>query len=73
MRNMTTSNQVLAVVLIVVLVVALFFGGGLWAQGVLSNNNSLGIGDLNWIQILISIAIGFGLGFLYSRRRRWWQ
>ncbi|MDP2889428.1 MAG: hypothetical protein Q8P34_10780 [Bacteroidota bacterium] len=64
-----SNNTLLYVVAILAIVVAfLLLGGGSFMKG----NSSLGLGNLKWIQILISLAIGFGLGLLYSRRRRWW-
>jgi len=68
MRKFSNNGLLYVVVILVIVVAFLLLGGGSFMQG----NRSLGLGNLKWLQILISLAIGFGLGLLYSRRRRWW-
>jgi hypothetical protein len=68
MRKFSNNTLLYAVAILVIIVAFLLLGGG----SVLKGNRSLGLENLRWLQILISLAIGFGLGLLYSRRRRWW-
>jgi H+/Cl- antiporter ClcA len=65
------SNQTVYIIIAVVVVVVAFFllGGGPWVKGLSHGNGSAGLNDLKWIQILISLGIGFLLGYLVSRRR----
>jgi len=39
--------------------------------GTMHLNRSMNMDHLNWIPILISLGIGFILGMLFSKRRRW--
>ena len=39
--------------------------------GTMHINRSMGMDHLNWFPILISLAIGFILGMLFTKRRRW--
>lgn len=68
MRKFSNNTLLYAVAILVIIVAFLLLGGGSMLKG----NGSLGLENLKWLQILISLAIGFGLGLLYSRRRRWW-
>jgi len=34
-------------------------------------NRSMNMNNLNWFPILISLAVGFILGMLFSKRKRW--
>jgi hypothetical protein len=72
MSRGTTNNKLLYLVAVLVLVIAfLLLGGRPWLNGIMHNQRSLGLDSLNWIQILISLGVGFVLGVLYSRRRKW--
>jgi H+/Cl- antiporter ClcA len=65
-----TSNTTLYLIAIVVIIVAfLLLGGGPWMRGMMHGSRSLGMANLNWVQILISLALGFLLGLLVSRRK----
>ena len=68
MRKFSNNTLLYAVAILVIIVAFLLLGGGSMLKG----NRSLGLENLKWLQIFISLAIGFGLGLLYSRRRRWW-
>ena len=64
--NNTTAIYIIAIV--VIIVAFLLLGGGPWAGRMMHGNRSIGMAHLNWIQILISLAIGFLLGLLAGRR-----
>jgi len=70
-KRVSFSNQTVYIIIAVVAVIVAFFllGGGPWIKGLSHGNGSTGLNDLKWIQILISLAIGFLLGYLVSRRR----
>ena len=70
-RRVSFSNQTVYVIIAVVVVIVAFLllGGGPWIKGLSHGNGSTGLNDLKWIQILISLGIGFLLGYLVSRRR----
>jgi TRAP-type C4-dicarboxylate transport system permease small subunit len=69
-RRITTSNGTIYVIALVVIVVAfLLLGGWDWIQGSMHGSSSLRLGHLNWLQIIISLAIGFILGLMAGRRR----
>jgi len=62
-RKNTTAIYIIA---IVVIVVAFFLlGGGPWIKGMTHGS----ISNLHWGQILISLGLGFLLGWIVSRRK----
>lgn len=69
MRKFSNSTLIYVVALLIIVVFFLLLGGASWAQGMLQGNKSMNFGNLEWIQILIGIVIGFVIGLLYSRRR----
>jgi hypothetical protein len=70
-RRITTNTTALYLIAIVVIIVAfLLLGGGPWIKGMMHGSRSIGMAHLNWVQILISLAIGFLLGLLIGRRNR---
>lgn len=69
-RFVRINSTALYVVAVVVIIVAfLLLGGGQWMTGMMHNGRSMGTVHLNWVQILISLAIGFVLGLLAARRK----
>ncbi len=69
-RKIRSSNTMLYLIAVVVIVIAfLLLGGGPWISGSFHGSRSHGMGSLQWIQILISLAIGFVLGLLAAKRR----
>jgi hypothetical protein len=70
-RKISISNQTIYILIAVAVVIVVFFllGGGPWIRGLTHGHGSTGIAHLNWVQILISLGIGFLLGLLVSRRR----
>ncbi len=58
------------VIAFVVIIVAFFLlGGGPWIKGMGHGHGSLGMTNLRWGQILISLGLGFLLGWLASRKK----
>jgi hypothetical protein len=69
-RVVTLSSTALYIIAAVIIIVAfLLLGGGAWVSGMAHSGGSMGTIHLNWVQILIGLAIGFILGYLASRRR----
>jgi len=69
-RFVTTNKTALYVIAIVVIIVSfLLLGGGPWMTGMMHRGSSMGTVHLNWVQILISLGLGFLLGLLASRRK----
>lgn len=68
-REISANTKVLYfIALIVVMVVFLELGGGAWFKGIIHGNGSSGIAGLNWVEILVSLAIGICIGWALSRR-----
>jgi hypothetical protein len=68
--KITITNTALYIIVAVVILVAfLLLGGGPWVRGMMHGNRPISMSHLNWVQILISLAIGFVAGFLVSRRK----
>jgi hypothetical protein len=69
-RRITSNTTALYLIALVVIIVAfLLLGGGPWIKGMMHGGHSMGMAQLNWVQILISLAIGFLLGILVGRRK----
>jgi hypothetical protein len=69
-RFVTTNRTALYIIAVVVIIVAfLLLGGGPWMTGMMHRGRSMGTVHLNWVQILISLCLGFLLGLLASRRK----
>lgn len=69
-RFVTGNRTALYIIAVVIIIVAfLLLGGGPWLTGMMHRGRSLGTIQLNWVQILISLGIGFLLGYLASRRK----
>ncbi len=69
-KTFNSSNRMATYIIIalIVIVVILVFGGSDWLRGA-RMNHSLGLNSWNWGQIIISIGVGFGLGWLVFRKR----
>lgn len=65
-RIAMTITQTLCFIAIVVLMAACDNDFGM-----MRINRSMNMDHLNWIPILVSFGIGFILGMLFSKRRRW--
>ena len=69
-RRITSNKTALYLIAIVVILVAfLLLGGGPWMRGMMHGSGSAGIGQLNWVQIIISLVLGFLLGLVVSKRK----
>jgi hypothetical protein len=69
-RLFGNSTRAVYIIAIVVIIVAfLLLGGGPWVSGMMHGNRSMGMPNLNWAQIVISLVIGFLLGLLAGKRK----
>jgi hypothetical protein len=69
-RDVTVSRTALYLIAVVVIVVAFFLlGGGTWMTGMMHRGGSMSAVHLNWVQILISLGLGFILGLVASKQR----
>jgi H+/Cl- antiporter ClcA len=66
-RNTTVIYIIIAVVIIIVAFVLL--GGGPWIKGMTHGSSSIGTVHLNWVQILISLVLGFLLGLVVGKKK----
>jgi ABC-type antimicrobial peptide transport system permease subunit len=57
------------IVLLIILAAFFLLGGGPWIKGLTQGGRSAGMNSLHWPQILISLGIGFLLGFIVARRK----
>ena len=53
----------------IIVIAFLLLGGADWLRGMGHGNGSMGMTSLRWGQILISLGLGFLLGWLTFRRR----
>jgi hypothetical protein len=67
--NISRSTTLYLIAIVVIIVAFLLLGGGPWLRGIVHGGRPLIITQLNWAQILISLALGFLLGWLAARRR----
>ena len=69
-RVVTVNRTALYLIAVVVIIVAFFLlGGGIWMTGMMHRGSSMGTVHLNWVQILISLGLGFVLGLVASKQR----
>ncbi len=70
MATRRETRIIYIVVAIAVIVIAfLMLGGGPWMSRMGHGSGSMGMSNLKWGQILISLGLGFLLGWLASKRR----
>jgi hypothetical protein len=69
--SVNVSRTTIYVIAVVVIIVAfLLLGGGAWLQGLGHRGvGSMNMSQINWIQVLIAMAIGFVLGLVVGKRR----
>lgn len=53
----------------IIIIAFLLLGGVPWIKGMGHGSGSMGMTSLRWGQILISLGLGFLLGWLASRRK----
>ncbi len=53
----------------VIVIAFLLLGGGAWIKGMGHSNGSMGTISLRWGQILISLGLGFLLGWILAKRK----
>jgi hypothetical protein len=69
-KKIEVTNKALYFIAFLVIIVAfLLLGGGPWARGMMHGSRYMSMGYWNWTQILISLGLGFVLGFLVARRK----
>jgi DNA-binding transcriptional regulator of glucitol operon len=70
MRTRRDTRTIYIVVAIAVVVIAFLLLGGLpWVQGMGHGRSSMGMTSLRWGQILISLGLGFLIGWFASKRK----
>lgn len=65
--NSSNRTAVYIIVALVVVIVIMILGGSDWLRDI-RVSQSLGVSSWRWNQIIISLAIGFGLGWLVFRK-----
>jgi uncharacterized protein YneF (UPF0154 family) len=66
----TTNNTLIYIVVIAaVIIIFLLLGGSQWTSSAMHRGRPL-IANWSWTQILISLCIGFLLGWFIARKRR---
>ena len=70
MTTRSETRTIFYVVATAVVVIAfLLLGGVPWLQGMGHGNGSMRMINLHWGQIVISLGLGFMLGWIYFRRK----
>jgi ABC-type antimicrobial peptide transport system permease subunit len=69
-RIFGNNNARYIIALLVIIVAFLLLGGGKWITGAMHGGGWMA--SFNWIQILISLVLGFLLGLVVAKRRRKW-
>ena len=68
-RVNVSSTAIYIIAVVVIIVAFLLLGGGTWLKGLNHGGRSISMAQINWVQVLISLAIGFVLGLLAGRRK----
>ena len=69
MSKKRNKAAVYIIAIVLIIVAFLLLGGGEWMKGMTHGNRSANLTDLKWLQIMISLGIGFLIGLLASKRR----
>jgi hypothetical protein len=64
-----TRTMYIVVAIAVIIIAFLLLGGMPWIKGLGHGSGSIGMSSLRWGQILISLGLGFLLGWIASRRK----
>ncbi len=67
---LSNRSAVYVIAMLVIIVAFLLLGGAKGITGAMHGGGSLA--NLNWVQILIGLILGFLLGVIVSKRRRKW-
>ena len=70
-RGVVISNTTVVYVIAALVIIVAFFllDGGLWIRGMMHGSRPAGMGSLNWLQIIISLGLGFLAGWIAAKRR----
>jgi choline-glycine betaine transporter len=69
-RKIKSNNLIIYIIAIIAIVVlVIWLGNNRSLNGMMHGNHGLVVSSLNWVHIIVSLAIGFVLGVLFSRRR----
>jgi hypothetical protein len=67
----SSNKSIVYMVVILVIVIAFFLlEGDAWFRGAMLKGSG-SLGALQWGQIIIALIVGFLLGLVFSRRKRW--
>ena len=69
MSTVKNTRAVYVIAIVVIIVAFLLLGGGQWTKGLMHGNRSMAMANWNWVQILISLGIGFVLGLVVAKRK----
>ena len=69
MTRRETRILYIVVAIAIIVIAFLLLGGTSWLKGIGNGGGSMGMTNLRWGQILISLGLGFLLGWLSSRRK----
>jgi len=69
MTRRETRILYIVVAIAVIVIAFLLLGGTSWIKGIGHDGGSMGMTNLHWGQILISLGLGFLLGWIASRRK----
>jgi len=67
-RLRSSNNTAYYIIALLVIILAfVLLGGGAWVKGM--NRGGSGMAGLQWLQIIVSLVIGFLLGWVASKRK----
>ncbi|MCX6261791.1 MAG: hypothetical protein NTY95_13360 [Bacteroidia bacterium] len=69
MTRRETRILYIVVAIAIIVIAFLLLGGTSWLKEIGNSHGSMGMTNLRWGQILISLGLGFLLGWLASRRK----
>ena len=69
MTRRETRIHYIVVAIAIIVIAFLLLGGTSWLKEMGNSSGSMGMTNLHWGQILISLGLGFLLGWLASRRK----
>lgn len=68
-RKKSKNTVTYLIALAVIIVAFLLLGGKEWLTGLGHGQGGFQLASLEWAQILISLVVGFLLGYLFCKRR----